>query len=71
MSGICSAHRHHDPDCPQCNAIKTQIIESICIFCGKKFIPWKDEYGDINDEACKSCDSSYEDGMLDDRERTG
>lgn len=27
MSGICSAHKHHDPACPQCNAM-TRILKT-------------------------------------------
>lgn len=39
-----------------------------CCFCGKQFAPWKDDCGDFNDDACRPCDASYEQGQLNDRE---
>ena len=39
-----------------------------CCFCGKQFAPWKDECGDFNNDACRPCDASYEQGQLNDRE---
>jgi len=45
---------------------EAQIVK--CCFCGKDFKPWDDGISGLNDSACRSCDDSYEDGMLFDRE---
>ena len=44
MSGICSAHKHHDHDCPQCNALP---LLKPCPFCGGA--------GVIEDVGCYRC----------------
>ena len=34
MSGICSAHQGHDPNCPQCNALPWNMRTCGCVITG-------------------------------------
>ena len=42
-----------------------------CCFCHEPFEAWEDEFGDINDDACRECDMSYQEGMENDRDNFG
>lgn len=44
-------------------------MEIICIECNKKFTPWRDDQGDLEEEMCRNCDLSYFEGQINDREK--
>ena len=43
MSGFCSAHKHYEPGCPQCEAGHGDVTVQ-CFICGADLVISKEDY---------------------------
>ena len=53
------------------NPVESMGLLGLCLVCGRRFKPWRDDFDELIKDECFSCDQSLEIGSLMDRNLVG